>query len=90
MFFKEEEGITVITEKELADKNGLNYQGEWGMITLTVNSDLYAIGFLAKITNLLANENISVNAVSAFYHDHLLVPSEKADDALKILNSLCK
>lgn len=90
MSFKEKEGITIITEKERADKNLLNYQGEWAMITLTVNSDLHAVGFLAKIIGALANKNISVNAVSAFYHDHLFVSSERSEEAMEILNSLSK
>jgi len=88
--FKEKEGITYILEKELAIKNSFNIEGIWKMITLKVNSDLQAIGFLAKITEALAKEKISVNAVSAYYHDHLFVPKEKAKKALKILKNLTK
>ena len=40
------------------------------LITLTVRSSLEAVGLLAAITARLADAGISVNAVSAFHHDH--------------------
>jgi len=54
LVFKEKEGITLIVEKKAADKNELSYSGTWSLITLTVNSDLNAVGFLAAITKPMA------------------------------------
>ncbi len=88
MKFKEEEGITIIVEKAMADANAIAYQRTWAWITLTVNSDLTAVGFLAAITKKLAEEGISVNAISAFYHDHLFVPHGKAKKAMTLLEEL--
>lgn len=88
MIFREEEGTTLILKKEQADKYNLKYEGVWAMITLTIHSDLSAVGFLAKITEVLAKKEISVNAISAYYHDHLFIPSEKANETLKLLNEL--
>ncbi|MCM8782726.1 MAG: ACT domain-containing protein [Candidatus Omnitrophica bacterium] len=88
MFFNEKEGITLILKKDLADKNDLFYEKVWRLITLNVHSDLSAVGFLAEITKKLASSNISVNAVSAYYHDHIFVPSEKSKEALKLLRHL--
>jgi len=88
LIFKEDEGLTLIIEKETADKNYLAYEGIWAMITLSVNSSLSAVGFLAEITKKLAENKISVNAVSAYYHDHLFVPYEKAKKALCLLKEL--
>jgi hypothetical protein len=45
---------------------------------------------MAAITTCLAKENISVNPVSAFYHDHLFVPEDRADDAMRLLRGLSK
>ena len=58
------------------------------MITLAVHSSLEAIGFLAAITAQLADAGISVNAVSAFYHDHLFVPEHRASEALQLLQNM--
>jgi hypothetical protein len=55
------------------------------MITLTVQSSLEAVGFLAAITTKLATHGISVNAISAYYHDHLFVPADKAEIAMRLL-----
>jgi len=90
LIFREDEGITVILEREIAEKNSLPYSGIWGLITLTVHSDLAAVGFLATITNKLAEFGISVNVVSAYYHDHLFVPIEKADKTMQVLKELSK
>jgi hypothetical protein len=58
------------------------------LITLTVHSSLEAVGFLAAVTVPLAEAGISVNAVSAFHHDHLFVPVERAEDAQLLLQRL--
>ena len=83
--FQEREGLTLILEKTEAEENKLNYAFNSRMITLSVHSDLSAVGLLAAVTNKLAENGISVNVVSAFYHDHLFVPIEKAESAMEIL-----
>lgn len=90
MIFHEKEGATFIIRKEEADKYNLKYDGIWSLITLTVHSDLNAIGFLAKITEKLAKHGISVNPVSAYYHDHLFVPFDKSKEAIKVLEEFLK
>jgi hypothetical protein len=90
LVFKEKEGTTLVLEKEIADANSLPYSGSWALITLTVHSDLQAVGFLAKITEKLAENGISVNVVSAYYHDHLFVPFGKAEKTIQILEELSK
>ena len=88
MVFRESEGPTVIITKTIAEKNKLEFSSSWGLITLSIHSDLEAVGFLAAITGHLAKAGISVNAVSAFYHDHLFVPYAKLTEAHKFLESL--
>ncbi len=88
LIFHEKEGVTIIVEKEVADKMKFQYQNTWAMITLSVHSDLTAVGFLAAITEKLAKEGISVNAISAYYHDHLFVPYEKAEYAMNALKQI--
>jgi hypothetical protein len=54
---------------------------------LTVHSSLTAVWFLAAITTKLAQSGISVNAVSAYYHDHIFVPIERIQEALELLQT---
>lgn len=82
--FKEAEGITLILKRETADLNHFSYSSVFCMITLSIHSSLEAVGFLAAITNKLAEFDISVNPVSAYYHDHLFVPALRAQEVMNI------
>ena len=86
--FHEREGTAFVVRREEAEAAGLPYQFASRLITLTVHSSLEAVGFLAAVTAALAEAGISVNAVSAFYHDHLLVPVDRAEDAQRLLQKL--
>ena len=86
--FREQEGTTVVIPREEAEAAGLPYAFAARLITLTVHSALDAVGFLAAITARLAAAGISVNAVSAFHHDHLFVPVDRTDEAMALLQSI--
>lgn len=88
--FREQEGRTLVITREQAEAAGLRYAFASCLITLTVHSALDAVGFLAAITARLATAGISVNAVSAFHHDHLFVPADRADDAMVLLQEMSK
>ncbi len=87
-YLREAEGITLIVERSIADDEGLDYEFVSRMITLNIHSSLEAVGFLAAITSKLAGAGISVNTVSAFYHDHLFVPTDRARAAMRLLEEL--
>ena len=55
------------------------------MITLSAYSGLHAVGLLAAIAGKLASAGISLNVVSAFHHDHLFVPTDRAGEAMALL-----
>jgi hypothetical protein len=84
-FFREREGTAFVIQREEAERAGLSYEFPSRLITLTVHSALNAVGFLAAITSRLAAAGISVNPVSGFYHDHLFVPHDRANEALRLL-----
>ncbi len=92
--YREKEGLTVVfseeTKNEMKELSEAEIAGPFALITLNVHSDLLAVGFLAKMTAALAKEKISVNAFSAYYHDHLLVPYERKKDAMAALKKLTK
>ena len=84
-YYCEREGVTVIISRHLADLDGLPYDLAFKRITLQVHSSLGAVGFLARITEVLAAQGISVNVVSAFFHDHLYVQAHQARLAISTL-----
>jgi uncharacterized protein len=88
MTFRENEGMTLILLESEARTIGLAGTFPSRMITLQVHSSLSAVGFLAAIGTRLAEAGLAVNPVSAYFHDHLFVPAEGAEEALAILQSL--
>lgn len=86
--FEEAEGRTLILRREVADRSQLPYDAVFAWITLSVHSSLSAVGFLAAITQTLAAQGISVNPVSAYYHDHLFVPLDRTAEVMALLQSL--
>lgn len=86
--FMEQEGLTLVLTKDKADKANLVYEGLFRQITLTVHSSLEAVGLTAAVSTALAAKNISANVIAAYYHDHIFVSSDKADQALLALKEL--
>ena len=86
--FEEQEGTTLILPADAAEAAGLAAIFPCRMITLEVHSSLAAIGLLAAITARLAAAGIPVNAVSAFHHDHLFIPADRAEEAMDVLRQL--
>lgn len=81
----EAEGLTLITPVDTADREALKYEGRFKQITLTVHSSLEAVGLTAAVSSKLTAANISANVVAAYFHDHIFVQSEKAEQAMKAL-----
>lgn len=88
MTFAEREGTTFIVTQDEALAAGIEGTFPCRMITLDIHSSLEAVGFLAAILPHLAAAGIGVNPVSAYHHDHLFVPSDRAEDALAILRTM--
>ena len=86
--FREDEGVTAILPEESAAAAGLPVAFRAAWITLTVHSDLQAVGLTAAVAHALAEAGISCNVVAAVTHDHLFVPAERADDAVAALDRL--
>jgi hypothetical protein len=85
---RESEGVTVILAREDADAAHLDYDFVARWITLTVHSSLDAVGMTAAFAAALTREGISCNVIAGFFHDHLLVPADRADDAVRALRAL--
>lgn len=83
----EAEGLTVVARLDEMAQAGL-VSASWGRISLTIHSDLAAVGLTAAFSAALAAEGISCNVVAGLHHDHLFVPWERRGDALGALERL--
>jgi hypothetical protein len=63
-------------------------EGPYRLITFDIVLDLSIVGFLATISARLAEEEISIYALSTFLRDHILVRSEDAERAFEVLQEL--
>ncbi len=89
-FFKETEGPTLVLPRAEADRQGLPYSFVAAWITLTVHSDLAAVGLTAAFAQALAQAGISCNVMAAYYHDHIFVDVAQAQPALRVLRQLAR
>lgn len=55
------------------------------LLTFDLVMDFTVVGFLAEVSRILAEANISIVALSAFSRDHILIKQENLARALKIL-----
>jgi hypothetical protein len=84
----ESEGPTLVVPVDEAREAGLAVDFEAAWLTLTVWSSLAAVGLTAAVSAALAGEGIACNVLAGYHHDHLLVPAERVDDAVRVLRGL--
>ena len=85
---REPEGLSLVVSEQTATKFGLDTQFKCAWITLTVHSDLAAVGLTAAFATALGKAEISCNVVAGNYHDHIFVPFDKAELAMQTLEQL--
>jgi hypothetical protein len=85
---REPEGLSVVMEESAAQRARLSPVFRCAWITLSVNSDLQAVGLMAAFSSALARAGISCNVIAGANHDHIFVPIEQASSALEVLRAL--
>ncbi|PZR00029.1 MAG: hypothetical protein DI533_05270 [Cereibacter sphaeroides] len=85
---REDEGLTLVAPMERLAALGLSPQGPLARISLTIHSDLAAVGLTAAFATALGQEGISANVVAGFYHDHIFVQWDRRHDAMAALQRL--
>lgn len=85
---REPEGISVVLDRAEADRLGADTSRAYRWITLRVHSSLEAVGLTAAVSAALTANGISCNVIAGTFHDHLLVPAARADDAMRALAAL--
>jgi hypothetical protein len=84
----EEEGTTCVVPVADAVAAGapVGFVAVW--LTVTVWSALDGVGLTAAISTALASADVPCNVIAGFHHDHLLVPADRADEAIRVLRQL--
>jgi hypothetical protein len=85
---REDEGTTLVLTQAEADRLGLAYGYVAARITLTINSDLAAVGLTSEVSRVLAEAGISCNVIAGLAHDHLFVDADRGSEALRRLEDL--
>jgi hypothetical protein len=57
------------------------------LVTLDIELTWNVVGFLARVTEILAAAGVSVGALSAFSRDHLLIKQDELGTALRVLGA---
>lgn len=79
---------TVIVEQSKYDMDDvLEMKTDWKIITFDMVLPFGLTGFLAKVSAILADEGVSILAISSYSTDHILI---KEKDLLKTINQLKK
>ena len=83
-----EDAFAIIREDEGTTAIVPDPAGDFARITLTVHSALDGVGLTAAVATALAERGIACNVVAGFHHDHLFVPWERAEEAVRALAAL--
>ncbi len=84
----EDEGATAVISTVDALERNLETEFVAAWLTLNVNSALDSVGLTAAVSGALASNGIPCNVLAGYHHDHLLVPIDRAEQAIAVLNSL--
>jgi len=80
-----DEEISLVCESEKTPQHALKKEAGWRAFRIAGTLDFSLIGILAKIAALLAEEKISIFALSTYNTDYVLVKEEKLEQALDTL-----
>ena len=78
---------SIVLPIEAAERAGQATTVQFAWLTLTVQSSLDAVGLTAAVSTRLAAIDIPCNVLAGYHHDHLLVPVDRADDAIAALTA---
>lgn len=85
---REPEGLSVVVPAAAAGPGALAQPDRFAWITLSVHSDLQAVGLTAVFATALGQAGISCNVVAGHHHDHIFVPVARAEAAMAALRAL--
>ena len=85
------ETTVIIEQSKFNDEDIIEIEKDWKILTFDMVLPFGLIGFLAKVSKVLADENIPIFAISAYSTDHILVREKdlaRAEEKLKELGCI--
>lgn len=83
--------ITVVIDQSKIEENPnniINIEKDWKVLTFDMILPFGLVGFLARISKILADENISIFVISSYSTDHILIKEKNLNRALEKLSEL--
>ena len=84
----EDEGRCLVMPLEAAEERGLSTGARLAWLTIGAETTLEQVGVTATFSVALAARGIACNVLAGLHHDHLLVPEDRAAEALSVLAEL--
>lgn len=90
----DQDEVTLIIDEEALEEYRHRLLGhvagpeQWALITVDVVLEHDLVGFMAVLSAALAKQKIPIFCFGAFKRDHLLVPLQQREEALKTLHAL--
>lgn len=91
MVSRDADEITVVTKEEnLAELDILERNKDsYCLIALNVSVPFYSVGFLATVSQAIADKGMNILIVSTYSKDYILMKDEKIEKAKTVLLALC-
>lgn len=82
-----EEEISVVAPTEKVPENTINREDGWRAFRIAGVLNFSLVGILANIATLLADQGISIFAVSTYNTDYILLKEDKLEQAKAVLST---
>lgn len=85
------ETTVIIEQSKYDEKNVIEIEKDWKVLTFDMVLPFGLVGFLAKVSKVLADEDIPIFVISAYSTDHILVKEKdlaRAEEKLKELGCI--
>lgn len=82
------ETTVIIDQSKFNEKDAIEIEKDWKILTFDMVLPFGLVGFMAKVSQALADEKISIFAISAYSTDHVLVKEKDLNKTIKKLENL--
>ena len=83
---KTQDELSIVCPQNNIPSN-IKYEADWRILKVEGPLDFSLIGILSSISNILANNKISIFAISTYDTDYILVKDKDVENAIKVLSN---